>query len=121
MSERVDRYFTEVGEVAGFEEQPSQAQQFEAFGHGLRYPRGLNHHVSATALGEASHKIQPVGESRLGNVQHMVRPKSLSKLQAVIGKIDGNDVSGSEHAGLHQKAHAQRTDAEHHDRVVKEK
>ena len=63
MAERAYRNFAEVGEVAGLDQHSSESQHFEAVPQRLRYACSLDYDVSAPALGEATDKLQPVGET----------------------------------------------------------
>src|SRR5258708_4394861 len=50
----------------------------------------------------------------------MIGPESPGKLQAVIGQVDGDDISRSTHAGSHQEAHTQRAHTKNRDGIVEQ-
>src|ERR1700724_4645104 len=68
MTEGAYGHFTEVREVAGLEEHPSQAQHLEAFGHRLRDACGLNHQVGATAPSQEPPQFRQRGRLRWGRL-----------------------------------------------------
>ena len=118
LSMRADRDITQIREVPGLDQQSAQPQHIQCLRNGLRHARCLDHHVSAAALRQAAHKFQARLQSRFAHIQDMISTQSLRKLQPVIRKICCNNVPRSEHPGFHEKAHAERSDAQNHHGVI---
>src|SRR6202046_4738225 len=69
-------------------------------------------------MSQAADKLETFADATVPRVDKMVGSQFLGELQAVIGKVDGNNVSRSQHTGLHKKAHAERSHAENDHGVV---
>ncbi len=118
---RTKRNFAQVGEISSFHQQATDAKHFEAFGHGSGDARTFDDHVCAAAVSEIPDQLETIGLAGIGRVDNMIGAESLGELQAIVGKIDGDEGARAEHTRFHQEAHAERTDTEDHDGVIEAK
>jgi len=118
---RADENFAKIGKISGFHQQAADAKHFEAFGYGRGDASAFNDHVCATAVSEVFNKLQAFSFAGIGRVDNLIGAEAFGEIQAIVGKIDGDDRARAEHARFHQEAHAERTDAEDHDGIIEAK
>lgn len=65
--------------------------------------------------------MQPIGLGSVGCVDDVIGAEAFCEIEAIVGEIHGNDGARAEHTSLHQETHAEWTNAQDYDSVIKAK
>jgi len=118
MAVRAEWDFAEIGEVAGFDQQSTDAEHLQGFGNGLGDSGAFDDDIGTATMSEIFYDLQAVGFGSFCHVDGVICTEALGKIQAVVGKVGSNDCARAEHARFHQEAHTERAGAEDDDGIV---